>query len=130
MKNCKNLPAEMSIDYIRLWQDPGDESHFVGCSPRSHPTETYIKKNKDLYANWRPYKGVFKTGDNIYFAVLRYLMLAGLVVVGVYFAAKYLKQCFTSDSSGEKSRLAVTETGAGGVQLTRFRPQYEAVPQE
>ena len=46
MKNCKNLPAEMSIDYIRLYQDTSKGSkHSVGCSPESHPTAGYIEAN-------------------------------------------------------------------------------------
>lgn len=29
MKNCKNLPAEMKIDYIRVYQDEDDPTHTV-----------------------------------------------------------------------------------------------------
>lgn len=46
MKDCKNLPAEMSIDYIRLYQDVSKGSkHSIGCSPESHPTKEYIDAN-------------------------------------------------------------------------------------
>jgi hypothetical protein len=64
MKNCKNLPAEMKIDFIRLYQvrnntysiwahwltvrlcvyqDEDDASHTLGCSPPNYPTEEFIK---------------------------------------------------------------------------------------
>jgi Beta-glucan synthesis-associated protein SKN1/KRE6/Sbg1 len=42
MKNCKNLPSKMEIDYIRLYQDKDDPSHTVGCSPEGFPTEGFI----------------------------------------------------------------------------------------
>ena len=43
MQGCKNLPAEMKVDFIRLYQDTDDPSHTVGCSPDQYPTEDYIK---------------------------------------------------------------------------------------
>lgn len=42
MKGCKNLPAVMRVDYIRLYQDPHDPLHTLGCSPESHPTAEFI----------------------------------------------------------------------------------------
>lgn len=45
MKGCKNLPAEMRVDYIRLYQDPADPTHTVGCSPASHPTAQFIAEH-------------------------------------------------------------------------------------
>jgi Beta-glucan synthesis-associated protein SKN1/KRE6/Sbg1 len=42
MKNCKNLPAKMEIDYIRLYQDKDDPSHTVDCSPERFPTAEFI----------------------------------------------------------------------------------------
>ena len=38
MKNCKNLPAKMEVDYIRLYQDRSDPLHTVECSPARFPT--------------------------------------------------------------------------------------------
>eukprot|EP01038_Epipyxis_sp_PR26KG_P013556 gene13556-18192_t len=43
MRNCKNFPAEMKIDYIRLYQDIDDPTHTIGCSPPNYPTESFIK---------------------------------------------------------------------------------------
>ena len=54
MKNCDNLPAEMKIDYIRLYQDPNDSTHHVQCSPESHPTKRFIIDHADRYADWKP----------------------------------------------------------------------------
>ena len=38
MKNCKNMPAKMEIDFMRLYQDSEDSTHTVGCSPKGFPT--------------------------------------------------------------------------------------------
>lgn len=62
MKGCKNLPAEMKIDYIRLYQvlfsaprkriiiylccfdkDREDPLHTIGCSPPGFPTKEFIE---------------------------------------------------------------------------------------
>jgi hypothetical protein len=42
MKNCKNLPAEMRFDYIRLYQDRQDPLHTMDCSPPGFPTAEFI----------------------------------------------------------------------------------------
>jgi hypothetical protein len=42
MKNCRNLPAHMRVDYIRLYQDTQDPLHTLSCSPPSHPTADFI----------------------------------------------------------------------------------------
>ena len=49
MKNCKNLPAKMAIDYIRLYQDPHDVSHTIGCSPPDFPTAGFIQANIGMH---------------------------------------------------------------------------------
>lgn len=54
MKNCKNLPAEMKIDYVRLYQDIANPSHTLGCSPPGFPTAEYIAGHAADYADWRP----------------------------------------------------------------------------
>ena len=48
MKGCKNLPAAMKIDFIRLYQDPHDTSHTVDCSPAGHPTWEFIQAHPGL----------------------------------------------------------------------------------
>ena len=55
MKNCKNLPAKMAIDYIRLYQDPHDVSHTIGCSPPDFPTAGFIQANIGTYVCVRSY---------------------------------------------------------------------------
>lgn len=49
MKGCKNLPAVMRVDYIRLYQDPEDPLHSLGCSPESHPTAAFIAAHAGEY---------------------------------------------------------------------------------
>lgn len=61
MQNCKNLPAEMSIDWIRLYQDEDDETHTMACSPPNYPTAEFIEGHKERYADWKPYVGPVKT---------------------------------------------------------------------
>ena len=43
MKGCRNLPAAMRVDYIRLYQDAADPAHSLSCSPASHPTKQFIE---------------------------------------------------------------------------------------
>ena len=47
MKNCKNMPAKMEIDFMRLYQDPEDSTHTLGCSPKGFPTAG-AKQNENL----------------------------------------------------------------------------------
>jgi len=84
MKNCKNLPAEMSIDYIRLYQDKSDPSHTIGCSPEGFPTADYITANADKFANWQPYQGNFTLGDGVVQRLLRFVGIFGLSVIVIF----------------------------------------------
>ncbi|BEJ17394.1 hypothetical protein CspHIS471_0607950 [Cutaneotrichosporon sp. HIS471] len=43
------LPNEMRIDYVRVYQRPGEGS--VGCDPADRPTAAYIEKYAELYNN-------------------------------------------------------------------------------
>jgi beta-glucanase (GH16 family) len=43
------LPATMRIDYIRIYQDEGDE--IVTCDPPGYPTTEYIRNHPEPYAN-------------------------------------------------------------------------------
>jgi hypothetical protein len=56
MQNCKNLPAEMKIDFIRLYQDKSDKTHTLSCSPEKFPTAEWIQGHPERYANWAPLK--------------------------------------------------------------------------
>ncbi|KAF2190844.1 glycoside hydrolase family 16 protein [Zopfia rhizophila CBS 207.26] len=44
-----SLPATMRIDYIRIYQDEGNE--IVTCDPPGYPTTDYIKKHPEPYTN-------------------------------------------------------------------------------
>ena len=54
MKDCAMFPAEMHIDYIRVYQNRQDTLHTLGCSPDAFPTREYIEAHADRYANWAP----------------------------------------------------------------------------
>ena len=41
------LPAEMLVDYVRVWQRPGAIS--IGCSPPEAPTQQYIACNRGRF---------------------------------------------------------------------------------
>jgi beta-glucan synthesis-associated protein KRE6 len=45
----KDLPAIMRIDYIRIYQNEGEE--LVTCDPEGYPTTDYILKHPEPYAN-------------------------------------------------------------------------------
>ena len=64
MKNCAMFPAEMLIDYVRIYQDKEDPLHTIGCSPPNFPTEGYIEGNPGKYINWDPYYGFNKPIDH------------------------------------------------------------------
>ncbi|KAF4320440.1 hypothetical protein JM18_003567 [Phytophthora kernoviae] len=53
-KICDDFPMFMKIDYIRLYQDQGDDLDAdnymqVGCDPKSHPTKEWIAGHIDDY---------------------------------------------------------------------------------
>jgi len=43
------FPATMSIDYIRVYQDPDNINY--GCDPENFPTQDYIKQYLEAYTN-------------------------------------------------------------------------------
>lgn len=43
------FPAEMLVDYVRVYQRKGSEN--VGCSPKDYPTEDYINRHQDAYTS-------------------------------------------------------------------------------
>lgn len=47
---CKNLPAEMKIDHIRVFQNKEDPIMTVSCDPKEYPTKRYIAANDYLYS--------------------------------------------------------------------------------
>jgi hypothetical protein len=44
----------MKIDYIRVYQDPIDSTHTIGCSPKAYPTAGFIEGNPAIFADWKP----------------------------------------------------------------------------
>ena len=54
LEGCAGLPVEMRVDYVRVYQDPKDALHTLGCSPPSHPTAAFIHENMERYAPWEP----------------------------------------------------------------------------
>ena len=61
MKNSKKQPPEYKIDWVRVYQDPNDENHKVGCSTPERPTRRYIEAHEELYKtvdDLQPLKGI------------------------------------------------------------------------
>uniref|UniRef100_A0AAV1V436 Beta-glucan synthesis-associated protein n=1 Tax=Peronospora matthiolae TaxID=2874970 RepID=A0AAV1V436_9STRA len=63
---CDSFPMFMKIDYIRLYQDRGDDLDKdnymqVGCDPSTHPTKTWIDEHIEEYVDednpWREVSG-------------------------------------------------------------------------
>lgn len=50
---ARDLPAQMRIDYIRIYQDEDqeDDDDFMTCDPPGYPTTDYISKHPGPYAN-------------------------------------------------------------------------------
>ena len=46
---CDNMPASFEIDHVRVYQSVNSTKHSLGCSPRSRPTETFIKGHSERY---------------------------------------------------------------------------------
>ena len=46
---CENFPAAFEIDYVRVYQAVNEEKHLLGCSPKSRPTELFIKGHPKRY---------------------------------------------------------------------------------
>lgn len=44
------FPAEMLIDYVRVYQPHGKKQR-ISCDPPDHPTADYIQRNLELYTN-------------------------------------------------------------------------------
>lgn len=46
---CQSLPAEFSIDYVRVYQNKQDPRQTVGCNPREFPTKKFILAHEYRY---------------------------------------------------------------------------------
>jgi len=57
LKICDEFPMYMKIDYIRLYQDKGDDLEAdnymqIGCDPKSHPTKEWINGHIEEYTDF------------------------------------------------------------------------------
>uniref|UniRef100_A0A7S1Y0E2 GH16 domain-containing protein n=1 Tax=Phaeomonas parva TaxID=124430 RepID=A0A7S1Y0E2_9STRA len=94
LKNCAGLPAEMKIDFIRVFQDPGNDQHTLGCSPDYYPTEGYIAANKDLYRDWAPRR---RPPLNVFFVVLYWCIFAVVCIFVCAVGGAYAFRSLCSD---------------------------------
>lgn len=46
---AEQLPATMRVDYIRIYQNEGEE--LITCDPEGYPTTEYIKEHERAYKN-------------------------------------------------------------------------------
>jgi len=46
---CQSLPAEFSVDYVRIWQNKKDPLQTVGCNPPDFPTRKFILAHEYRY---------------------------------------------------------------------------------
>ena len=54
MMNNETAP-EYKVNYVRVYQNPNNPKHKVGCSTPERPTKRYIKGHENLY----------KTGNDV-----------------------------------------------------------------
>jgi len=48
LTNETSLPS-YKINYVRVYQDPRNPKHKIGCSTPERPTRRYIESHQDLY---------------------------------------------------------------------------------
>jgi len=46
---CQSLPAEFSVEYVRVWQNKQDPIQTVGCNPPDFPTRKFILAHEYRY---------------------------------------------------------------------------------
>lgn len=46
---CDNFPANMEVDYIRVYQAVNESKHILGCSPKARPTKNFIDGHQKRY---------------------------------------------------------------------------------
>jgi hypothetical protein len=49
MMKEKNKTPEYKVNYVRVYQNPKNPKHKVGCSTPERPTSTWIKGHQDSY---------------------------------------------------------------------------------
>lgn len=78
LKGCRVLPAEMHIDYVRLYQDLGDSTHSLGCSTPSFPSAEFINAHPERYQDWKAFQ--IKQGWPAVFVLLSFFKFSKDVI--------------------------------------------------
>ena len=86
LKNCNNLPAEMKIDYIRLYQDADSSEHTLSCSPPDFPTSTFIADFSERYKPWDIHKKLGRDGAHENFNISHTLLYTAIAIIVVFAA--------------------------------------------
>jgi hypothetical protein len=114
MKNCKNLPAKMEIDYMRLYQDRDDPSHTVGCSPERFPTAEFIEAHPERYASWAPYQGAIPLGSSVFSIMVTWVSAAAAAAAVAVLAVRYRQYYHRGDDGDDDEEGAAVTGGHGG----------------
>ena len=125
MRGCKNLPAEMEVDFIRLYQDADDASHTVGCSPDRYPTLRFIHDHPVRYEDWHAYDGIFAgiSRPASYASVLALLLLAAATLL--YFRRRVGRRVEYSQLLDNKVAFLYGGAAEEGLELKGVQLPYE-----
>ncbi|ETI44505.1 hypothetical protein F443_10802 [Phytophthora nicotianae P1569] len=129
---CDSFPMYMKIDYIRLYQDLGDDLEpdnymQVGCDPASHPTKEWIDAHIDEYEDddnkWEEVAGMAfcKTSDDC--------TIGGTLSRTALKTGKCVKQrceCLYHSWGGPRCTTAVSGSSSAGLMSRTFGPPIEA----
>jgi hypothetical protein len=58
MTNKTDIPS-YRVNYVRVYQDPTNPKHKVGCSTPERPTRKYIEAHQDLYKTKNDVSSIF-----------------------------------------------------------------------
>ena len=124
MKQCKNLPANMLVDYVRLYQDPDDASHTLHCSPGAFPTADYITAHPNLYRNWAPFPE--ESSRRYWLFVMAVRALLGIAAVVTAVTCQRLSSCtLTSDRNRHAYTPLPDSKGGGSGEADAFSSSIE-----
>ncbi|KAI9985953.1 hypothetical protein PInf_024744 [Phytophthora infestans] len=129
---CDSFPMFMKIDYVRLYQDLGDDLEadnymHVGCDPASHPTKEWIDAHIEEYEDddnkWEEVSGkaFCKTSDDC--------TIGGTLSRTALKTGKCINQrceCLYHSWGGPRCTTAVTGSSSAGLMSRTFGPPIEA----
>ncbi|KAF1788689.1 Concanavalin A-like lectin/glucanase domain [Phytophthora cactorum] len=129
---CDSFPMYLKIDYIRLYQDLGDDLEAdnymqVGCDPASHPTKEWIEGHIDEYEDddnkWEEVAGkaFCKTSDDC--------TIGGTLSKTALKTGKCVEQrceCLYHSWGGPRCSTAVSGSSSAGLMSKTFGPPIEA----